>query len=66
MAKTLEQQCDEITELTRAMREDSVKLTAGNNSAGTRVRKSAQGIKVLCQQIRKDVTDIREAAKKKK
>lgn len=33
----------------------------GNHSAGTRVRKAMQEVKVLAQEIRKDVLEIRNA-----
>lgn len=35
--------------------EQSVKFVGGNNSAGTRVRKTMQNIKNLSQEVRKEV-----------
>jgi len=35
--------------------EDAIKFDQGNNSAGTRVRKSMQNIKGLAQQVRLEV-----------
>ena len=35
--------------------EQSVKFVEGNNSAGTRVRKTMQNIKSLSQEVRKEV-----------
>lgn len=36
----------------------------GNSAAGTRVRKGMQEIKVLAQDIRNEVTEIKNSAKK--
>ena len=33
--------------------------TKGNSAAGTRVRKAMQELKNLCQDVRKEVTDIK-------
>ena len=36
---------------------DAEKFDAGNNSAGTRVRKAMQNVKTLAQQVRVEVQD---------
>lgn len=42
---------------------DAEKFDEGNNSAGTRVRKELQGIKVAIKEIRDAVTAVREDRK---
>lgn len=44
-----------------AMFDDVEKFNKGVNAPGSRIRKAAQNIKVLCQQLRKDVTDIKNS-----
>lgn len=46
-----------------SMGEHVSKFDGGTQAAGSRVRKSAQAIKVLCQQIRGEVTEIKNARK---
>jgi len=41
--------------------EQSVKFVEGNNSAGTRVRKTMQNIKNLSQEVRKEVQNQKNA-----
>ena len=36
---------------------DSVKFVEGNNSAGTRVRKAMQSIKIIAQEVRIEIQD---------
>lgn len=48
------------------MKADMEKCVNGNNSAGSRVRKSCQTIKKLCQEIRGNVQEIREKNNKAK
>lgn len=51
-----------ITDLESAfvlLKEDHAKFEKGNKSAGTRVRNSAQAIKVLAQQLRVDVQETK-------
>jgi hypothetical protein len=55
--ETLEQ----IKELTEQLSVDGNKFFAGNKSAGTRARKTAQELKALLQQLR---TEILEEKKK--
>lgn len=45
------------------MEEDVSKFDGGTQAAGTRVRKGAQEIRKLCQQLRKEVTDIKHTRK---
>ena len=40
-----------------AAAQDTEKFVEGNNSAGTRVRKYMQSIKILAQEIRKEVQE---------
>jgi len=44
-----------IQELTAAAQAEAAKFANGNNSAGTRIRKMMQEIKVLAQKVRSDV-----------
>ena len=44
------------TEFTEAIN-DAAKFTQGNNSAGTRVRKTMQAVKALAQEVRTQVQE---------
>lgn len=52
-----------IKETAENMAEDVGKFDGGNQAAGSRVRKGAQEIKKLCQQLRKEVTEIKNGRK---
>jgi hypothetical protein len=46
---------DKIASIITDTKADVIKFEAGNKAAGTRVRKAMQDIKVLAQEIRKEV-----------
>ncbi|MFN0256748.1 histone H1 [Pedobacter ureilyticus] len=51
-----------VKELVAAIEADAEKFyNAGNNAAGTRVRKGMQDLKVLAQEIRTEVTEKKNA-----
>ncbi len=50
-----------IQEVLNTVEEDVVKFGNGNKSAGTRIRKAMQEIKVLAQQVRSDVQTIKNS-----
>ncbi|TKC09380.1 histone H1 [Pedobacter frigoris] len=51
-----------VKELLASVEADAEKFyNAGNNAAGTRVRKAMQDLKVLAQEIRTEVTDKKNA-----
>ena len=50
---------DKIKEVVASAEADVVKFEAGNNAAGTRVRKAMQELKTLAQDIRTEVTEIK-------
>lgn len=52
-----------IQDTLNEMSPDVEKFNNGVQAAGARIRKGAQAIKVLCQSLRKDVTDIKNARK---
>ena len=53
-----------LKELLASVEVDAEKFyTAGNNAAGTRVRKAMQDLKVLAQDIRTEVTEKKNTAK---
>lgn len=54
---------DKIKELTETLSDDVNKFYGGNNSAGTRARKTAQEMKALLQQIRVEIIDHRNKEK---
>lgn len=54
----------EVKELIDSLEDDFTKFyEKGNKAAGTRVRNGMQAIKTLAQDIRKEVTDIKNADK---
>jgi hypothetical protein len=48
---------DELQDAVNDCQTDVTKFVEGNNSAGTRVRKAMQNVKVLAQQVRIEVQD---------
>ena len=53
-----------VKELLASVEADAEKFyNAGNNAAGTRVRKAMQDLKVLAQEIRSEVTEKKNTAK---
>jgi hypothetical protein len=54
--ETLEQ----IKQLTESLSIDTAKFYAGNKSAGTRARKTAQEIKAALQTLRSEILDSRK------
>lgn len=51
---------DDLKELVTALEDDFTKFyDKGNKAAGTRVRKGMQDLKVLAQDIRKEVQDMK-------
>jgi hypothetical protein len=57
--ETLEQ----IKTLTEELSVDTTKFFKGNNSAGTRARQSAQTLKNLLQDLRKEILEARKTEK---
>jgi hypothetical protein len=51
---------NKIKELTEQLSFDSEKFFKGNNSAGTRARKTAQDLKSLLQQLRGEILEFRK------
>ncbi|MGN7204200.1 histone H1 [Pedobacter sp. SAFR-022] len=53
-----------VRELLASVEADAEKFyNAGNNAAGTRLRKAMQDLKVLAQEIRTEVTEKKNSAK---
>jgi len=48
---------DKLQDVINDCQYDVTKFVAGNNSAGTRVRKAMQAVKSLAQEVRKEVQD---------
>ena len=48
---------DELQNIINDSQSDVTKFVEGNNSAGTRVRKAMQTVKLLAQNIRKEVQE---------
>ena len=48
---------DDLQDTVNDCQTDLTKFVDGNNSAGTRVRKATQAVKVLAQEIRVEVQD---------
>jgi hypothetical protein len=54
----------QLKDLLATVEADAEKFyNAGNNAAGTRVRKAMQDLKVLAQEIRAEVTEKKNSAK---
>ena len=51
---------EKIKELTELLSVDATKFYAGNKSAGTRARKTAQELKALLQQFRGEILESRK------
>lgn len=55
---------NQLKELIAAAEADVAKFyEQGNNAAGTRVRKAMQDVKALCQEIRTEVTELKNQEK---
>lgn len=54
---------EKIKTLTEVLSVDATKFFKGNNSAGTRARKSAQELKDLLQTLRKEILEHRKTEK---
>jgi len=54
---------EKIKTMTEELSVDAVKFFKGNNSAGTRARKTCQEIKDLLQTLRKEILEHRKAEK---
>jgi len=54
---------DKLIETVQGVNDDVKKFDGGNKSAGTRVRKAMQDIKVIAQEIRETVSEIKNAEK---
>ena len=52
---------DELQNAINDCQHDVTKFVAGNNSAGTRVRKAMQAVKALAQDVRLEVQDQKNA-----
>jgi predicted transcriptional regulator len=52
---------DEMQDLLNDSQNDVTKFCEGNNSAGTRVRKTMQAIKALAQEVRTEVQEQKNA-----
>ena len=52
---------DELQDAINDCQSDVTKFVEGNNSAGTRVRKTMQAVKQLAQDIRKEVQEQKNA-----
>ena len=55
---------NKIKELVASLDSDVAKFEGGNSSAGSRIRKTMQEIKVLCQAVRVEVQETKNAKKK--
>jgi len=53
---------EKIKELTEELSTDVTKFFKGNKSAGTRARKTAQGLKDLLQTLRKEILEENKSA----
>ena len=52
---------EKIMELVQQLEADEIKFESGNQSAGTRVRKTLQQIKKVCQEGRKEVQNAKNS-----
>ena len=50
---------EKLSELNATAQQEGAKFFAGNKAAGTRLRKTLQEIKVLSQEIRNQVSEIK-------
>lgn len=54
---------DQINQVVATLNEEKAKFDKGNKAAGTRARKAAQELKVLCASIRTEISASKNAAK---
>jgi len=54
---------EKIEDLATDIKDDVIKFDDGNNAAGARVRKAMQNIKVIAQEVRVAVTEIKNERK---
>jgi len=54
---------EKIEDLATDIKDDVTKFNDGNNAAGARIRKAMQNIKVIAQEIRVAVTEIKNERK---
>ena len=54
---------EKIEDITFNSKDDVIKFDSGNNAAGARIRKAMQNIKVIAQEIRVAVTEIKNERK---
>lgn len=59
--KSIKELVDEMINMLEDCVDDAIKFDNGNKSAGTRVRKVMQEIKVSAQRVRETVSEIRNA-----
>ena len=50
---------DQLFETVMSAQEDAAKFEKGNSAAGTRLRKKMQDIKKLAQEVRENVSDVK-------
>ena len=55
----MEDKLKKLAELNETAQAEGVKFSGGNKAAGTRLRKALQEIKNLSQEIRKEVSEIK-------
>lgn len=51
----------DLESLIASASEDAAKFEKGNSAAGTRLRKKMQAVKELAQEIRKEVSEVKNA-----
>lgn len=61
--KNISELYSKLIETVHNVAEDVEKFDKGNKSAGTRVRKAMQDIKVIAQEVRETVSEIKNAEK---
>ena len=54
---------EKIEETTFNSKDDVIKFDNGNNAAGARIRKAMQNIKIIAQEVRVAVTEIKNERK---
>jgi len=54
---------EKIEDLATDIKDDVIKFEEGNNAAGARVRKAMQNIKVMAQEVRVAVSEIKNERK---
>lgn len=58
---SVESKVNEMQDLINLLKVEAVKFDAGNNAAGTRVRKGMMDIKRMAQEVREEVSAIKSA-----